>query len=124
MERWDRGSLSAQQAGLVTEWLGAPDLVADLSWGLTDTKVLKVQAGGQAWIDKAAGPANHHLHREITAHTAYTLPLAATGRAPRMLHSSRAANLLVLGYLDGKLVEGGQPGADSWRLAPAQLGQS
>ncbi|MDQ0664076.1 thiamine kinase-like enzyme [Arthrobacter ulcerisalmonis] len=106
MERWDRGCLSAEQAELVAGWLGAPELVADLSWGLTDTKVLKVRAGGHMKIVKAAGPDNHHLHREITAYTSYTRPLAATGRAPGMLHSSRASNVLVLGYLEGNLVEG------------------
>ncbi|TQJ41173.1 phosphotransferase family enzyme [Arthrobacter sp. SLBN-112] len=106
MEGWDRGSLSAPQAELVARWLGVPELVEDLSWGLTDTKVLKVHARGQARIVKAAGPDNHHLHREITAYASYTRPLLAAGRAPLMLHSSRPANVLVLEYLDGDLVEG------------------
>ncbi|KRE82685.1 phosphotransferase [Arthrobacter sp. Soil764] len=105
MERWDRGCLSAAQAELVAGWLGAPELVEDLSWGLTDTKVLKVRVGGLTRIVKAAGPDNHHLHREITAHATYTRPLLAAGLAPLMLHSSRSANVLVLEYLDGDLVE-------------------
>ena len=106
MKGWDRGCLSAPQAELVARWLGPPELIEDLSWGLTDTKVLKVHAGGLARIVKAAGRENHHIHREITAHASYTRPLLAAGCAPLMLHSSRSARVMVLEYLDGDLLEG------------------
>lgn len=106
MERWDHGHLSRQQAELAETWLGAPSLIADLSWGQVDTKVLRVSTGDGTVIVKAAGPDNHHIAREITAHESYTSPLVTRGRAGRLLHSSRQLNLLVLEYLEGDLVDG------------------
>ncbi|TQJ36683.1 phosphotransferase [Arthrobacter sp. SLBN-122] len=124
MKGWDRGCLSAPQAELVARWLGPPELIEDLSWGLTDTKVLKVHAGGLARIVKAAGRENHHIHREITAHAPYTRPLLAAGGAPLMLHSSRSARVIVLEYLDGNLVEGtaGELSAELHQQAGQLLG--
>jgi hypothetical protein len=106
MLRWDGGRLSAQQAELVMSWLGAPEFIADLSWGQMDTKVLQVHVGCSRMIVKAAGPDNHHIGREISAHSSYTRPLVGQGQAGRLLYSSRELNLLVLEYLDGELLEG------------------
>jgi aminoglycoside/choline kinase family phosphotransferase len=64
-----------------------------------------VRAGRRDVIVKAAGNANHHIGREIAAHESYTAPLVGAGRAARMLHADRDANLLVLGYLPGRLAE-------------------
>ncbi|WP_234880075.1 phosphotransferase family protein [Mycolicibacterium litorale] len=55
---------------------------------------------------KAAGPDNHHIGREITAHQGFTDCLARTGRAARLLHHDRPANQLVMEYLHGSLVQG------------------
>ncbi|UKA68383.1 aminoglycoside phosphotransferase family protein [Arthrobacter sp. FW306-05-C] len=89
----------------MSAWLQRPELIADLSWRQLDTQVLQVRAAGSMVIVKAAGPANHHIGREITAHTSYTRPLVERARAGRMLHSSRDLNLLVLEYLDGEPLE-------------------
>lgn len=105
MLRWDGGRLSPLQADVVSAWLHRPKLIADLSWGQLDTQVLQVQVNGSMVIVKSAGPANHHIGREISAHTSYTCPLVERARAGRMLHSSRELNLLVLEYLDGELLE-------------------
>jgi thiamine kinase-like enzyme len=121
MGRWDGGQLSEQQAELARTWLGAPSLIADLSWGQMDTKVLHVSTRDRTVIVKAAGPDNHHIGREITAHKSYTSPLVARGRAGRLLHSNRQLNLLVLEYLEGELVEG--TGEELAESAHAQAGE-
>lgn len=105
MRGWDEGLLRAEQAELVSGWLAEPELVTDLSWGQTDTRVLHVHAQGRHVIVKAAGPENHHIGREIDAHSGYTGPLVERGCAAGMLHVDRDANLLVLEYLEGDLAE-------------------
>ena len=112
MQRWDGGLLGERQAAAVEEWLGTPALLADFSWGQTDTKVLHGAGRESAVIVKAGGAANHHIRREIAAHAAYTGPLVDAGRAGRMLFSDRTLNVLVLEYLSGELVEG-----SAWELA-------
>lgn len=78
----------------------------DMSWKRADTVVLDVDfALGRALV-KAAGPQNHHLDREITAFQGFTDVLACTGHAAHLLHHDRAANLIVLSYLEGHLVQG------------------
>ncbi len=106
--RWDGGLLRAEQSALVASWLRSPKLLADLSWGLADTKVLHVLAPAGQFIIKAGGPDNHHLGRELAAHRAYTGPLVECRRAGCLLHSDSGANLLVMEYLEGHLVEGTQ----------------
>ncbi|MDO5645278.1 MAG: phosphotransferase [Dermabacter sp.] len=76
-----------------------------MSWGLIDTRVLHVRAGGRDLIVKAAGPANHHIGREITAHESWTAPLVRAGRAGALVAASREANVLVVEYQEGELVE-------------------
>ncbi|WP_426765733.1 phosphotransferase [Pseudarthrobacter sp. 1G09] len=104
--RWDGGLLRAEQSALVASWLRSPELLADLSWALADTKVLRVQGPDGQSIIKAGGPDNHHLGRELAAHRAYTRPLVECGRAGRLLHADSGANVLVMEYLEGHLVEG------------------
>lgn len=106
MDRWDGGRLRDEQAELVAQWVGSPMLVRELSWGIVDTVVLHVRSDADEFIVKAAGADNHHIGREITAHESYAAPLTLPGRASRMLHADRDANLLVLGYLEGELAEG------------------
>ncbi len=103
---WHANRLSADQARLVEAWLPAPRLVEDLSWGLVDTAVLHVRADSGDFIVKAAGLRNHHIGREISAHEGYTAPLVELGAAAKLVAADREANVLVLEYLTGKLVEG------------------
>jgi hypothetical protein len=77
-----------------------------MSWNLVDTVVLDVATAYERVVIKAAGPQNHHIGREITAYQGFTDCLARTGHAAQLLHEDRHANLLVLRYLDGSLVEG------------------
>ncbi|MFS0901325.1 phosphotransferase [Mycolicibacterium litorale] len=77
-----------------------------MSWNLVDTVVLDVDSEHGRVVVKAAGPTNHHISREITAYQRFTDCLARTGRAAEMLHHDRGANLLVIRYLHGSLVEG------------------
>jgi len=58
-------------------------------------------------VVKAAGPANHHICREIDAHESFLAIWAAKNRAPSLVKANRSLNLLVTEYLDGSLVEGG-----------------
>lgn len=97
---------------------------ADLSWGLVSTTVLDVLAAdGTRCIVKAAGPADHHLGREITAHRQWLSPWTSRGLAPSLLHHDRAARLLVTRYLPGVLVQGhpAEHEADTYVQAGALL---
>ncbi|MDV3126489.1 phosphotransferase [Mycobacterium sp. 21AC1] len=77
-----------------------------MSWNLVDTTVLDVDSERGRVVIKAAGPDNHHIGREITAYQGFTTCLARTGHAPELLYQDRDANVLVLRYLEGSLVEG------------------
>lgn len=119
MQSWHGGRLTGPQAALVDRWLPDAWLRGDMSWELTDTVVLDTEAAGGRVVIKAAGPHNHHIGREITAYQSCTEPLAQTGHAPPLLHHDRSANILVLGYLQGSLVEGSEAefAADTYRQA-------
>lgn len=80
-------------------------LVADLSWGQVDTLVLHVRSAQRDYVVKAGGPTNHHIGREISAHESFTAPLVALGAAARLVGADRDANVLVVEYLSGELVE-------------------
>jgi hypothetical protein len=77
-----------------------------MSWKSSDTVVLDVDSAHGRVVIKAAGPDNHHIGRELTAYQGFTGVLARTGRAARLLCQDRTANLLVIRYLEGALVEG------------------
>ncbi|MFP5313041.1 MAG: phosphotransferase [Actinomycetes bacterium] len=68
--------------------------------------MLEVLHGEHRYVIKAAGPANHHIRREIEAHQACTAVWSSRGLAPRLVAADRSLNLLVTEYLDGCLVEG------------------
>ncbi|MGP9781433.1 phosphotransferase family protein [Glutamicibacter sp. AOP12-B1-11] len=102
---WHRGLLAGPQAALVEQWLSSPLLVEDLSWGLTDTRVLRLRSFGRDYILKTAGSANLHLGREFKAHAGYTAPLLAHGLTAALRHEDRALRLLLLDYLPGVLCE-------------------
>lgn len=103
---WHADRLTDRQAQFVERWLPEPRLVEDLSWGLVDTTVLHVRTAAGGFIVKAAGQANHHIGREISAHEGYTAPLAQLGAAARLVVSDRDANVLVTEYLVGEIVVG------------------
>lgn len=119
MRSWHGGRLSDVQTELLGRWLPDVRLLADMSWKPADTVVLDAQSGRGRVVIKAAGPHNHHIGREITAYQRFTERLARTGHTPRLLHQDRAANILVLGYLQGSLVEGSEAefAADTYRQA-------
>ncbi|WP_064063750.1 phosphotransferase family protein [Rhodococcus gordoniae] len=98
--------LSLDQNAQLLRWLPDARLRAELSWNLTDTVVLDVTSILGRFIVKAAGPANTHIGREITAHQGATACLIDSGRAARMIQHDRAANILVTDYLEGTLVMG------------------
>lgn len=108
MADWHGGALSPGQAAWVRARLGEVTLVEDMSWGQVDSRVLRVRAAaGAELVVKAAGPDNHHIWREITAHESWTGPLVARGAGASMLAADRTANVLILDYLPGVLVDGG-----------------
>lgn len=88
------------------DWLPEPRLRADMSWPHQGTRVLDVECGLGRVVVKAAGPADHHIARELSAYRGFTDCLARTGNAPELLYSDRDANVLVLRYLPGSLVQG------------------
>ncbi|RIK17142.1 MAG: aminoglycoside phosphotransferase [Acidobacteria bacterium] len=99
--------LTPEQRDLVVGWLGEPELVSEHSWGLVDTVVLRVRAAGRDLTVKAAGPANHHIGRELDAHERWTGPLLDGDRAPRLVHADRGARVLVATWLPGDLAQDG-----------------
>lgn len=98
--------LTPVQEALLGAWLPGAEVVADHSWGLTDTAVLHVSHQGRDLVVKAGGATNHHIGREIDAHPLFTAALAGTGRAARLVHADTEARVLVLEHLPGHLVEG------------------
>jgi hypothetical protein len=106
VQSWHGGRLSDRQAAHIADWLPNARLRMDMSWNLVDTAVLDVDSEIGRVVIKAAGPGNHHIGREITAYQGFTDCLARTGHAGHLLHENRDANLLVVEYLDGSLVEG------------------
>ncbi len=102
---WHKELLSEDQAARTREWLTDPQLAADLSWNLTDTKVLQIRSRGQHYILKTAGPKNHHLQREFAAHARFTRPLVELGITARARFVDESLRLLVLDYLPGYLCD-------------------
>lgn len=115
----DRIPLDAAQRQVVDEALGAWRVVADHSWGQTDTVVLQVEAAGERYIVKAAGPANGHIAREVRGHREWTAPWRATGQVGCLVAADADARVLVLVWLPGRLVEGtpAQDDPDTYRQA-------
>ncbi|WP_208321883.1 phosphotransferase [Paramicrobacterium chengjingii] len=106
MSTWHRGLLDNVSSRFVEQHLGDPELIDDLSWGIVDTKVLRVRDDGRDVIVKTAGPGNHHIAREITANESYTASLVSSERTGTLIAADRAANVLIMSYQPGVLVEG------------------
>jgi hypothetical protein len=115
--------LAPQQHAIAKRWLSDAELVEDVSWGLMDTAVLRLRTADGDCIVKAGGPTNHHIGREIAAHLGFTGPWVADGRAARMHRHDDRANLLLLEYLSGELVQGTPAEGDPnvYRQAGAML---
>lgn len=115
--------LSPEQTRQVLTWLPGVTMIADLSWGLVDTTVLRLRRpeGGPDVVVKAGGPVNHHLGREIDAHTQWLRPWV--GKCPVLRYAQRDLNLLVTEFLPGHLVEGSpaEDDPETYRQAGALL---
>lgn len=98
--------LSPQQVRLLEIWAPGSRVVADHSWGLTDTVVVEIASGRGRAIVKAGGPSNHHIDRELRAHQGWTRAWVQAGRTSTLLAADAAARILLLSYLPGCLVEG------------------
>ena len=103
---WHGGRLSRRQAELVEYWLSQPRVIADMSWDEHATVVLDVQSPQGRLVIKAAGPADHHIDREITAYRTATGALSRSGHAPRLRYRYSAEKLIVIDHLPGELVQG------------------
>lgn len=99
-------ALGPAQSRLVEGWLGAGAVLADHSWGQTDTVVPEVQTRHGRYVVKAGGPTNGHLAREIRGHREWTRPWLATGQVARLVAADEQAQVLVTTWLPGHLVEG------------------
>jgi Ser/Thr protein kinase RdoA (MazF antagonist) len=98
-------SLSAQQRGLLEQWLPGAEVVRDHSWGLIGTTVLELSHKGMRFIVKAGDESDHHLARELRAHRLWLEPWTAEGRAPQLIDGDDDAKLLLRQFLPGRLVE-------------------
>ncbi|KSU66933.1 phosphotransferase [Arthrobacter sp. NIO-1057] len=98
--------LTTKQAAQVRVWLGNVEVIRDLSWNLTDTKVLRLRSDQRDIILKTGGAGNHHISRELQAHRRYTGTLKSLGLAAGMLFHDEKLRLMVLEYLPGTLCVG------------------
>ncbi|MFK4837088.1 phosphotransferase [Microbacterium sp. ZW T2_14] len=107
------GRLSALQRARLDAWLPGAEVVADLSWNLVETVVLRVRHAGRELIVKAAGDGDHHLGRELEAHEGgFVSVWQESGSAAHLLHADRAARVLVLEWLPGELAYRTPAGVD------------
>lgn len=102
----DLSRLRPEQRELLARWLPDAEILADLSWGLVETKVLDLVSDQDRVIAKAGGVADGHIVRELRAHREWLGPWVSTGHAPMLLFGDEAAKVLVTRYLPGTLVEG------------------
>lgn len=115
--------LRPDQVALLARWVPDARVVADLSWGLVETRVLKLTSAEGPLILKAGGPSDGHIARELRAHREWLQPWVSTGCAPQILFGDEAAKVLVTRYLPGELVEGtaAQDDPDTYRQAGSLL---
>jgi hypothetical protein len=113
------GDLTDRQRALLGEWLGAWETIADHTWQLQDTAVLRVRNAGGDHIVKARSPEG--IAAEINAHLTVLSTLSIP--APRLEHHRADAGLLVTAYLPGDIVEGtaAEWAPDTYRQAGALL---
>jgi hypothetical protein len=111
--------LTDRQRALLGEWLGAWETVADHTWPLQDTTVLRVRNADGDHIVKARSPEG--IVPEIDAHLSVLSTLSIP--APRLEHHHADAGLLVTAYLPGDVVEGtaAEWAPDTYRQAGALL---
>lgn len=98
--------LRPAQQDAVDAWFPGAALVADHSWALPGRTVLRLRHAGRDVVVKAGLPDDHHMDREITAHSEVVAPLADRGLAPRLLRADPRLRLMVTTWLPGVLVEG------------------
>lgn len=98
--------LSTQQQRVLRDWLPDAVLIADLSWGVVDSTVLRVRSAGEEFVVKAFGASQAHMmRRELQAHREWVAPLRARGASSRVMHHDQDAGLLITSYLPGILVQ-------------------
>lgn len=95
-------AISPRQRGLLDEWLGTWQVVADHSWPLQSTTVLRVRSADGDHIVKAVR-AGDSVRCEIDAFTRVLSELDAP--VPRLEHHDAGAGVLVIRYLPGEIVE-------------------
>ena len=98
-----KDALSNAHRALLDSWFASWEALADHSWPLQDTTVLRVRADGGDFIVKASRT-SHHIDREIAAHRSFLS--SSTAAVPRLVHADVEAKILVATYLPGELVEG------------------
>jgi hypothetical protein len=96
-------ALTPDQTAVLATWLPGFTIEDDLSWGQTDTVVLRIRTEGGEYVVKAGGPANHHILRELQAHDGATDVWVAEGRAARLRFADAARRILVVDHLPGVL---------------------
>ncbi|MGF6821421.1 hypothetical protein M2317_000307 [Microbacterium sp. ZKA21] len=101
----DLARLSTAQRAELDEWIPGATVIADHSWGQTESYVLEVEHGGERLVVKAGGPTNHHIGRELDAHDGWTSIWTAGGVATRVRHASRTHRIFVTDWMPGHLID-------------------
>ncbi len=100
--------LSTEQSAWLLGAVGPVEVVRDLSWDTTTSRVWHLRdSDGTNLILKVAGPPmEKHIEREIRAHETAARELSGTGDAQQLVAADSRLGVLVLTYLRGNLVEG------------------
>ncbi len=104
----EQPDLSPKQSAWLLGTVGPVEIVEDLSWDTTTSRVWHLRdSHGVDLILKVAGPPmEKHIAREIRAHETAARELSGTGDAQQLVASDAGLGVLVLTYLRGRLVEG------------------
>ncbi|MBF4586518.1 phosphotransferase enzyme family protein [Curtobacterium sp. VKM Ac-2887] len=103
---WGDTGLDDHQIAFVLRTLPDAVFVADDSWGLLDTRVLRVVDGDDSYTVKASGRDNTHFPRELEAHRTVTDALRAAGDAGALVAADEQHRVLILERVPGHLALG------------------
>lgn len=100
-------ALNSEQSLWLREAVGEYEVVADVGWPGSASSVSRVRVADRDLVVKTAvPPMRKHIAREIEAHQRWSLGLSAEGLAQELVAADPARGVVVLGWLDGDLVQG------------------
>ncbi|WP_217990912.1 aminoglycoside phosphotransferase family protein [Curtobacterium sp. 'Ferrero'] len=105
---WGAVGIEDAQVRFLEHALPGSRVLADESWGLLDTRVFHVRAGGREYTVKTSGPTNSHFARELRAHRGWTDVLVRDGTTSALVAADPDTRVLVLDRIPGHLALGSE----------------